>query len=262
VAKWAYEPAPEIVRIARQPGSILVLPLGSLEQHGPHLPAGTDTFEVSAIVAAAVEGLGGKVPVLVTPPLWVGHSPENMPFGGTISASFERLLHLIEDMALSAAQNGFRAIVLVNGHGGNQSLVDAAVTTLNTDLGCPAEVFGVTYWTRLVRRELEEIIEDDVALNHAGELETSLMLHIHPELVKTDRFPDNSGEIPYRLGAFELTRRWPIAFYPRSFAAEGYSKTGAFGNVRLASKEKGERIFLEAVRALREFLMAVHRKIA
>ena len=257
MTRWAEQPASQIVDIAAQPGSILVIPLGSLEQHGPHLPTGTDTFEVAAIVEHAVRQLADNVPILVTPALWTGHSPENMPFGGTISVSFERLFHLIEDMVLSADRNGFSAIVLVNGHGGNQSLVDAAVTTLNTNEACSADVLGVTYWTRLIRPFIDEIIEDDVLLNHAGELETSLMLHIHPTLVN---HPDNSAERPYDLGTFELTQQWPVSFYPRSFKGKGYSETGAFGDVGLASTDKGERILQAAATALGEFLTAVHDK--
>ena len=257
---WAEKPASEIVQIAAQPGSILVLPLGSLEQHGPHLPTGTDTFEISAIVKRAVEELGEGFPVLVTPTMWTGHSPENMPFGGTISVTFERLMHLLEDMVMSAAENGFSAIALVNGHGGNQSLVDAAVTTLNTQLACSADVFGVTYWTRLIRSYLDEIIEDDVLLNHAGELETSLMLHIHEDLVNQALYPKDIEK--YDLGSFELVQDWPVSFYPRSFKARGFSECGAFGAVHLATKEKGALILTAAGKALAEFLQALHKKTA
>ena len=125
---WLTKPYGEVVDLAAQDGSILLVPVGSLEQHGRHLPTGTDTFLATAAARAGAERVESTIPVLRTPPVWTGYSPHHLPFGGTITVEHDTFIDTITEIVASAADNGFDAIVLVNGHGGNKSLLSAAIS--------------------------------------------------------------------------------------------------------------------------------------
>jgi creatinine amidohydrolase len=103
--------------------TIVVLPIGSVEQHGAHLPVGTDTLIVEALVDGVLRQLA-DVPCLFLPTLWLGKSNEHSAFAGTLSLSRETLSRVVEDIATSVARVGFRKLVFMNGHGGNTALLD------------------------------------------------------------------------------------------------------------------------------------------
>jgi len=111
--EWAGKPYPEIVDIAEQDGSVLVIPVGSLEQHGYHLPTATDTILVDVIAHGGAEQVMDELPILVTPPVWTGYSPHHMSFGGTVTADYETLLELLEETAAAALDNSFDVCLYV-----------------------------------------------------------------------------------------------------------------------------------------------------
>lgn len=228
--------APEITEVAETNGSILVLPVGSIEQHGEHLPAATDTILVSEVVSAAVQRLK-DVPLLTTPPVWSGYSPHHLPFGGTLSGEFDTLQSLLHEIAATGLENGFDAVLLVNGHGGNTSLIESTVSELGVSHP-DTEVLGLTYF-ELATSFIDEIRDSETGgMAHGGEFETSLMLHLYPDLVQDDR-PAEYFDESYDLGGKDLLEGGPLAVY-RSF--EEYSASGAIGDPSLASAEKGERL--------------------
>lgn len=256
-SSFATRTAPEIAELAEQPGSLLVVPVGSIEQHGDHLPVATDTLLVSAVTSACTERLHEEedVPVLVGPPVWSGHSPHHMSFGGTLTGEFDTLLDLLEEVAASGLDNGFDAVVFVNGHGGNTSLIGAAVSTVG-GAHPDAEVLGLTYF-ELAASFADEIRESDPGgMAHGGEFETSLMLHCHPESVRDDADAEYL-EDPYDHTNEDLLVSGPVSVY-RPF--DEYSDSGAIGDPGLASAAKGERFFDGIVDELSDLLSEVHER--
>jgi creatinine amidohydrolase len=141
--RWEELSVPEIETLDRD-RTVLLLPLGSVEQHGRHLPVGTDTMLASAVSAAASKRLPERIAVL--PPSWYGFSPHHMHFPGTVTLRANTLLSVVEDIVGSLVAHGFKRVVLVNGHGGNIGLVDVLSSTLGHQHYGRARIAGVTYF--------------------------------------------------------------------------------------------------------------------
>lgn len=252
-SEWAGRPYAEIRDIAAADGSVLVVPVGSIEQHGHHLPVATDTILVDAVVHGGSEQVE-DVPVLVTPPVWSGFSPHHLPFGGTLSLDFAHLQAVLEDVARTGIENGFDAICFVNGHGGNASLIDAVVSTVGATTD--AEVLGTTYFT-LATDEVEGIRDSETGgMAHGGEYETSLMLHLRPDLVADTELRDGTvWDEHYEWGGSDLLEGGPVSVY-RTF--DEYSDSGAIGSPELASAEKGADIYEAVTDEVAALLVAIH----
>lgn len=236
---WAGKTYNDIQTVAEQNGSVLVVPIGSIEQHGHHLPVATDTVLADAIAHLGAKRVEDEVPILVTPPFWSGFSPHHMSFGGTITLDFDSMLNALENIADSALENGFDALLLLNGHGGNQSLVSAATSTIGGDHP-DVEILGLTYF-KLASQFIDEIRDSDSGgMSHGGEFETSLMMHLRPELVDEDAIEAPMLDEPYELGTQDLVEGGLLSVY-REFK-EYSPDTGAIGAPELASAEKGEEI--------------------
>src|ERR1700755_1997646 len=118
--EWARMTAPELRAIAARKSALAILPAGSLEQHGPHLPVITDTASASAApIAAARLVAPDPIPVAVLPGLWLGLSEHHLPFGGTISVDYAAYRAILESIVRSLRAIGFARLLIVNGHGGN-----------------------------------------------------------------------------------------------------------------------------------------------
>lgn len=251
---WAGKTYSEIEALGSRDGSVLVVPVGSLEQHGHHLPVGTDTILVDAMAQTATERVGDSVPVLMTPPVWTGYSPHHLPFGGTITLEYRHLLAVLEDVVTTAVRNGFDSVLIVNGHGGNGSLVASATSTIGTELP-DVEVNAVTYF-ELAAPFIDDIRDSDAGgMAHGGEFETSLMLHVCPELVDEDSLQGTPLDEPYEWGLQDLVEGGPLTTY-RPFDA--YSESGAIGDPTVASAEKGEAILELLGDELEALLEAIH----
>ena len=196
---------------------ILLVPLGSIEQHGPHLPLDTDIRIATAVAAAAAELLGDGV--LVAPPLPYGAAGEHQGFPGTISIGTEALSRLLVEYGRSACDWAAR-LVFVNGHGGNLDALRTGVTLLRTEgrdvAWCACSATG--------------------ADAHAGHTETSLLLHLRPDLVRTAAIAPGSTE-PLEAVLPRL----------RDGGIAAVSPTGVLGDPTTASASAGERIFAEMV---------------
>lgn len=253
---WSTRTAPEIRELAAEAGSLLVVPIGSIEQHGRHLPVATDSILVSEIAQLGVDRVHEEIPVLSLPPFWSGYSPHHLSFGGTVSLEFDHMQRAIEDIVGSALSNGFDAVLLLNGHGGNAALVTGAVSTIGTDHP-EAEVLGLTYF-QLAEPFIDEIRDSELGgMGHGGEFETSLMLHLHPDLVRTDELAGTPMNEPYDRGIDDMFAGGPLAVY-RGF--EEYSETGAIGDPDLASAEKGEQIYERLGDELESILRDIHEE--
>ena len=251
---WAAKTAPEIQAIAQEDGSILIVPVGSIEQHGDHLPVSTDTILVDAVGHAGAKAICDEIPVLVTPPVWHGYSPHHLPLGGTITLDLDGLLDVLEAIAASAMDNGFDSLLLLNGHGGNMSIVDSAIKGIGRQHP-DATVHGLTYFT-LATRFIDEIRDSDPGgMSHGGEFETSLMMHLQPELVQSDRMKATPKEATFDYESTDLMTGGELGTY-RTF--DEYSESGAIGSPELASAEKGEEILERLTTEMKSLLTQIH----
>ena len=215
----------------------VVLPLGATEQHGPHLPAGTDFFTVDRLAQAAAERAAAEVAITVTPALPFGSSDHHLTFGATLSLRTETYYRVLSDLLRSLVTDGFRRIFLLNGHGGNHELAQLAARDVALEL--PVRIAAASYWTVAWDALIEQKAHLGCRLpGHAGVFETSMMLAQRPELIAAgrphrDNVPDTDPRnfhAPYRHEVHDSWKR-----------IDGYSDSPD-----QASEEKGRR-YWEAV---------------
>ena len=219
---------------------VVVLPTGSTEQHGPHLPLDVDVFLTEAVCLEA----GRRAPdrVLVLPPISYGLNRHHIDFPGTIHIEPETFIAFCVNITKSVAYHGFEKILLVNGHGSNFPLVDlvARKTVLATHSLCAA----LNYMS-LAIVAFEKVRETEV-IAHADELETSLYLHLAPERVRFDRV-EAGGDVVGKHLSSDSTSNYPVRF--NDYWGR-WTKRGVHGDPRKATPEKGKIIFEAAVEGL------------
>jgi creatinine amidohydrolase len=164
-------------------GALVVWPLGAIEQHGPHLPAGTDTITVEHLVRHAAERAAQALPIVVAPTLPFGSSHHHLPFGGTMSLGSEAYYRTVCDLMESLIQGGFTRFFLINGHGGNDEILQLVARDLA--LKHPVSIAAASYWT--VAWDALIALDAHVECRlpgHAGKFETSNILALRPDLVR------------------------------------------------------------------------------
>jgi creatinine amidohydrolase len=168
------------------PDTTVVLPLGATEQHGPHLPAGTDFYTVEHLARAAAERASSEIAITVAPALPFGSSDHHLIFGATLSLRTETYYRVLTDLLRSLVTDGFRRIFLLNGHGGNHELAELAARDIALEL--PARIAAASYWT--IAWDALVAVQAHIGCRlpgHAGVFETSMMLSLRPELVASER---------------------------------------------------------------------------
>lgn len=194
------------------PKALLVLPVGATEQHGPHLPVGTDRITAEYVARAAAEQASAHIPLLVAPTLPFGSSEHHLPFGGTMSLSSETYYRVLSDLCESLITCGFRRIFILNGHGGNNELIQLVARDIA--LRRPAHLAAGAYWTIAWDALVDAQAYVRAGLpGHAGAFESSLIMALRPELVREPRphHDDPAGSdprapfAPYRV---ELHGAW------------------------------------------------------
>jgi creatinine amidohydrolase len=224
---------------------VAVLPVAAIEQHGPHLPLGTDAAINTGIVTRAVELTPMETPVLVLPMLPVGLSPEHRDFPGTLSVSAETLLRTVVEIGESVGRAGVRKLILFNSHGGQPAVLDIAAQELRTRHAMIAVV--VNSWRLMRPAEFFPPAEREAGI-HAGANETSLLLHLHPGLVRRDRIADfPSAARQHERDHPELAGGGRFKF---AWQTQDLNPSGAVGDARLATAEAGQAMVEQAARAL------------
>ena len=230
--------SPDLARIA--PKTIALLPLGSIEQHGRHLPVQTDTALVSEIASRAEKAMSQKIVLL--PTLWLGSSHHHLGFAGTVSIQSETYIQVLVEMVECLARTGFHRIVLLNGHGGNINPGNEVLYRLNLKWNGTKEpwVAVATYW-HVARNELaSQKFMETPALTHACEYETSMMLAIRTDWVQLQRAKGLSRKPSSKFYS-------PTGFPPSRVAVSQsfhqVTETGAMGSPELATAKKGQKLF-------------------
>ncbi len=233
------------VRAAADADGIALCPIGSQEQHAEALPMGTDTMLATACVDRALDLLGAEDPQVVrTPALPFGHSPHHL-FAAAVSLSAPTLSAVLADLLDSLAESGFRRILLVNGHGGNEEIMRLAVKRFA--LRAEVAVGACSYWS---------LGESPQHPGHAGEFETSLLLAAHPELVRSPVPPRPPVEPP------ALFDRPPYPGLTVERHGEWARVGGQTDDPSGADPETGARLLTERATALAEAIRAFHHATA
>lgn len=214
---------------------IAVLPVGAIEQHGPHLPMSVDTATVDGMVAATIQRLPANLPVLFLPTQAVGKSNEHSCYPGTLTLSAETLMRAWRELGACVAAAGVRKLVLFNSHGGQESVMDIVARDLREQHGM---LVVCVNWYGLGLPE--GLIGDDENRFgiHAGELETSILLDLRPDLVDMERasnFESADRELCETSGSLSFVEGMGLV----AWQTQDLNPAGACGNARAATAAKG-----------------------
>ncbi len=243
--KWDEMTSPEFARAVAETKGVCVVPCGVIEKHGDHLPLGTDFIAVGSLAERAAE----IEPAVIFPALYFGQIAEAKHCPGTVSIRMKLFLELLENVCDEIARNGLKKIIILNGHGGNEFLLGHFSRTM-----LERERDYVVYLVRLgdyfgAETELKKEIMETEFDEHGGEVETSVMMALEPQLVKLDEVDPESGKRLRRLAHLPRTRttvQW-YSDFPDHYA----------GDARPASPEKGERFIEVRARAVAEIVKSV-----
>jgi creatinine amidohydrolase len=233
---------------------IAVLPVGAIEQHGPHLPVSTDACINQGVLARALALMPDDLPVTVLPMLPVGKSNEHLAFPGTLTLSAETLIRVWTEIGESVARAGVRKLVLLNSHGGQPQIMDIVARDLRVRHAMM--VVAYSWFSGGLPAGLFD--EDEVRHGiHAGAIETSMMLHLEPDLVKRDRAAD------FRPLMSELAQEHrylsPTGAGRLAWMAQDLHPSGACGDATNADAERGRALVEHAAQALVELLGEIDR---
>lgn len=250
--RWAELTWEEIGALAG-PDAVVVIPVGSVEQHGPHLPVGTDARIVSAVADAAARRVAERVPVLLVPTVEIACSEHHMEFPGSLTLTEETFVQVATEIGMSIVRHGFRRLLFLNGHGGNTAPLRVVVNRIRhrTD----GSVLSVTanYWD-LIREEVQALRRSKPGgISHAGEFETSAVMALDETLVLSDK---RVKFLPkWTNGYFMPGWYTPSAVTP-GFHLKDITASGVVGDPTVATKESGERFLEVAGRAVGAFVEA------
>jgi len=211
--------------------AVVLIPTGSLEQHGSALPLFTDSLIVTAVAEAVEANLAAQV--LLTPTLWLGASAHHLAFSGTLSADFRPYEEAIQSVVESLIPHGFRRFYVLNGHGGNREPNGIAMRTLKARH--VDATFAHSSYYDFAKSMVAEVLEGPLKeLRHACEAEASLIMHLHPKLVRRDKLRDDGLVAEPRVVG-------PVHHF------DEITEQGSYGYATLATAEKGKKIFDAAV---------------
>ena len=234
--------------------TVVVIPVGAIEQHGPHLPVGVDAMINDGLLEDTLGRLPADFPILVLPQQSVGWSDEHGAFPGTLSVSMETLTAAWCEIGATIANAGFRRLVFFNSHGGQSEIAKIVCRKLRISHGVLAVAAN---WYALV--DLSDLVDAGERRHgiHAGEVETSMMMHLRPDLVRADALAN------FEPSSVEMARRYkrlgPTGATPYGWMTQDLHPSGAVGNATRANAGKGRTIVERAGQAMAELVAEVRR---
>ncbi|NLS79977.1 MAG: creatininase family protein [Chloroflexi bacterium] len=237
--RWECLTGPQLLRAREASAGVCLVPIGSLEKHGTHMPTGTDTLTAHALCLAAAE----RETAVVVPPLYYTHVREMKNNIGAIALDTPVLMQMAEILCDEIARNGFHKIILVNGHGGNR----AWLPLMMMDYGDKDKGYAIYMYRDNTMASMSHLRESSVHEGHAGELEASLGLHLFPEYMDMAALAPEPG-LPNGLPPVSSYTpvEW-VSMYPDAYA----------GDAQPAKAEKGRILFDEMVHRLADCIRAV-----
>ncbi len=227
--RWERLTAPQLRALAER-DAVVVVPVASLEQHGPHLPVWTDSFIGHSVSVRAAE-LCADLPAVVLPPMWLGLSEHHFPFGGTISVDYATFAGILRCIVRSLLADGFGKVMLFNSHGGNIDPLAVSARELAHEFGIPVLTTTIT---KVAPDAISQALTAQSGIAHACEGETSIWMHLDPSQVRMEEIAQSvSPNAP--VGNPVVTRFWSFS--------ERAPVTGVRGDARAATPEKGQVIF-------------------
>jgi creatinine amidohydrolase/Fe(II)-dependent formamide hydrolase-like protein len=224
---------------------VAIIPVGSCEQHGPHLPLDTDAYDAFWLSLKAAEKAQCA---LVAPPIYYGVSLHHMDFPGTVTLSSNTLEQLAYEAAYSLTKHEFRKILFENGHGGNTHALEAAAQRVKMDTNAFVAIDTVSLIPDFIEKHIETLHDA-----HAGEFETSTTLANRENHVVKERIKKAEIKLPEsKYVKIGLKETGPKVSW--SFRTKELSETGVIGDPTKASKEKGELAWKLAIERLAELL--------
>jgi creatinine amidohydrolase len=232
-------------------GTVAVLPIAAIEQHGPHLPVGVDSIIAEGHVAAVKAALPADVDALFLPVQRIGKSNEHLHYPGTLTLTAETAIRAWTEIGESVARAGCRRLIIVNSHGGNMPVMDIVARELR--IRCRMLAVS-SAWVRLGQPPGLTSEREQMHGIHGGDYETSLMLHFRPDLVKRELMRDYASTAEaYAKDFARLRVTQPIGF---GWMSQDLNPDGVVGEAQLATTDKGAAIAahvtVEFVKLLRD----------
>ena len=242
--KYAEMTAVELKNVAREE-ALVVLPIAAVEQHGPHMPTATDSIICTAVAEQVEQNL--KESVLLLPTLWLGASQHHLRWGATLTSRVENYETLLCEICESLLDDGFRRVLILNGHGGNIGPMQISLRRLQVHYrNC--QLMAASYWS-IAEQEIASLMEGECkTVGHACEAETSLVMHLRPELVHESKIENFIDYAPDMIDGVYLCND----MYQRT-------EKGATGRPDLASAEKGGQMFSAIVKRVTEVVAALSK---
>lgn len=235
--------------------TVAVLPVAAVEQHGPHLPLSVDARLLQGVMDAALPLLAPQLPVLCLPPQNIGLSVEHTAYAGTLTLEPATLIALWTQLGACVARAGIRRLLLLNGHGGQVSVMDIVARELRVKHGL---LVYSSSWFGLVGEQANAQFsahEHRFGI-HGGEIETSMMLHLAPETVHMERASNFASSSEHRAQHYALLGNGRSA--KLGWAIEDYHPAGAVGNAAAATAERGQAMVQASAQGLAQLLAEIH----
>lgn len=236
--------------------TVAILPVGAVEQHGPHLPLKVDTALVEGVVDAALPLMAADVPVLVLPTQAIGLSLEHQDYAGTLSLSPATLLAVWTELGVCVARAGVKKLLILNAHGGNVSSMDIVARQLR--MQCGLLVYHSSWFNLPQPAGVNEAFsahEHRFGV-HGGETETSMMLHLAPELVRMEHARNFASSSEVRARQFLILGNGKSA--KLGWAMQDYNPQGAAGNAAAADAQRGQALVQGAAASLAQLCAEIH----
>jgi creatinine amidohydrolase len=224
--------SPQLGTVDREQ-TLVLIPIAACEQHGSHLPTGTDTIICQSLAEAVEQRLPDSI--LLVPIMWLGASSHHLRFGATLTAELDTYIQMLIEIAEPLIAEGYRRFMILNGHGGNVDPLRVALRQLQTPYP-HVLLSGSSYWSIAEQQIAETLTGADKTVGHACEAETSLIMHLRPELVDRERLADAGPWTRDVVEGLYICRDM-----------QQRTREGCTGRPDLATAEKGARLFDQIV---------------